>query len=476
MAMHAGIHYRPADGYFGDPIPFWWEGTWHVFYDKMRLDGTICWSHISSQDLVEWTEHPDALDNGPESSPDEFTCATGSIVRSPQGEFCLFYTGFGRAGSSILRATSRDLVTWTKDAAPLLQGGAKWYRQDGLWRDPCVFWNPEEKRWWMLFCARTGLDSNNAFSGAVGLAVSSDLRAWELQPPFWAPGLAPWMECPDIFPSAAGWTLLYFWRDTLFRNAPRLAGPWSRPPVEGPAGFDFFAGKTATDGKRRMLFGFLPRSDPEGGTRTWGGNMPVPRQIHVLADGSVTITCPPEILDAFQGDATAGRDTSVFEPLRGDWILGKGKVRVQSDSGAAVAHWKDCPADIILRFALVFERQGGAFSLLMRTGHAAFATGPFVSCTDLAYELRYDSSQGLVSLREHSEYAQKPDLAVSRQELSGGVPLPCIIVLHGDIFEAFLGNQRTLLCRVPKRPRGGLGFVARDAVVTVKDIEIRTLR
>ncbi len=26
------LHLKPQDGWFGDPIPFYWDGVWHLFY------------------------------------------------------------------------------------------------------------------------------------------------------------------------------------------------------------------------------------------------------------------------------------------------------------------------------------------------------------------------------------------------------------------------------------------------------------
>jgi len=72
--MISMLHYSPSKGYFGDPIPFYAMGRYHVFYDMIKPDGKICWGHISSLDLLNWEEHSIAIDNGAFGSWDEQQC------------------------------------------------------------------------------------------------------------------------------------------------------------------------------------------------------------------------------------------------------------------------------------------------------------------------------------------------------------------------------------------------------------------
>ena len=66
---HSKIHYRPANGYFGDAIPFYWEGHYHVFYLEGQLEPErrvrfTPFNHLVSTDLVNWEELPVALPLG----------------------------------------------------------------------------------------------------------------------------------------------------------------------------------------------------------------------------------------------------------------------------------------------------------------------------------------------------------------------------------------------------------------------------
>ena len=64
-------YWRPEgyNAFFGDPIPFFHDSTFHLFYllDRKHHSlkwgvGAHGWGHTSSQDLIHWTTHPRAID------------------------------------------------------------------------------------------------------------------------------------------------------------------------------------------------------------------------------------------------------------------------------------------------------------------------------------------------------------------------------------------------------------------------------
>src|SRR5919202_2571895 len=112
-------YHRPVGGRLGDAIPFYWDGTWHVFYLDYRPEffhhtppgaRQTAWAHVSSPDLVHWHRHADAIAPGPEGAVDSGSCATGSVF-GHGGVFHLFYTGRyfntrGQRRETICHATS----------------------------------------------------------------------------------------------------------------------------------------------------------------------------------------------------------------------------------------------------------------------------------------------------------------------------------------------------------------------------------
>ena len=53
------LHFQPKGGGFGDPIPLWENGIWHIYYNKLYCGKGVTWGHISTKDFVHYVEHPD---------------------------------------------------------------------------------------------------------------------------------------------------------------------------------------------------------------------------------------------------------------------------------------------------------------------------------------------------------------------------------------------------------------------------------
>ena len=77
------------------------------------------------------------------------------------------------------------------------------------WRDPYVFYNEAERRWWMLIAAR--LDRGPKWRrGCIVLATSENLLDWDVEPnPLYVPGTTYCPECPEMW-TAGGWWYLVF--------------------------------------------------------------------------------------------------------------------------------------------------------------------------------------------------------------------------------------------------------------------------
>ena len=154
------------------------------------------WEHIVSTDLVHWTELPTALkaDGTPTvqmasiCSQDAWSSVPGCFTSSTCG-----WNPRNPAGVEFIRhATSPDLLTWTKHPKFLLGPDGVMYpsAHQRDFRDPYVFWNSDDARYWMVFCS----------TGKTGVATSPDLEHWTLQPPLDSqlPGMGT-PECPDAF-------------------------------------------------------------------------------------------------------------------------------------------------------------------------------------------------------------------------------------------------------------------------------------
>lgn len=148
--------------------------------------------HAVSTNLKDWTVVQDAIAISESPAWDSWTTWTGSVIKTDDGLWWMFYTGTSREDSGdeqrVGAATSKDLMTWTKvDNNPLTEADGRWYElldyakwHDQAWRDPWVF--KHEDQWHMLTTAR-GLTGDKYGRGVAGHAVSSDLRNWEVLEP-----------------------------------------------------------------------------------------------------------------------------------------------------------------------------------------------------------------------------------------------------------------------------------------------------
>lgn len=277
------LHYKPTDGYFGDPIPFFWNGTYHIFYLKAPLepDRNLAdhtqYAHISTCDFLRWEEHPIAL-SPTQGGPDAVSCWTGSIIEH-EGRFFLFYTGYDKAHpthpQSICLATSDDLDHWEKhNTNPILLADTRRFA-DIHWRDPFVFWSREEKCFLMSLttAARNEADWR---AGALVIARSSDLIHWEIGETFYQPGNHCCPECSDIFEMNGRWYLVAsMFLKTCYRTGGSPLGPWRATRFDGFDGPMNYAAKTISDGEKRFVIGWIRtkggcRDDgPGNGEDTW---------------------------------------------------------------------------------------------------------------------------------------------------------------------------------------------------------------
>ncbi len=189
---------------------FWFADDgeqYHLFFlyasralrDPDLRHGRASVGHAVSKDLRTWERLPDALVRGDAPAFDDVATWTGSVVRSPNGTWHMFYTGTSAPDGAFIQtiglATSDDLLSWRKhEANPIVAADPRWYEKydgttwvDEAWRDPWVFADPGGDGWHMLITARAnhGDVDNRA---VVGHARSEDLVRWEVQPPLSEPG------------------------------------------------------------------------------------------------------------------------------------------------------------------------------------------------------------------------------------------------------------------------------------------------
>ena len=266
-------YYNPAIGRCGDPMPFYDQkaGEFKVLYlQEYEVNNPYnyhpIWG-ISTKDGANYVSLGEVLPTGASSTVQDAALGTGCAIYNEQdGLYYIYYTGHNPNCANVeavMRATSPDFKTWTKDNVWMLKGDDYGYSTTDF-RDPQIF-TAEDGLYHMVIA------SNLKFAEFK----SSDLKTWEHVGDF--PMIWDRMcECPDIFKMGNYWYFIYSegyktsWsRKVKYMMATSFDGlkdcfrdPGANWPKDGHEGVldsrAFYAGKTASNGTDRYIWGWCP--------------------------------------------------------------------------------------------------------------------------------------------------------------------------------------------------------------------------
>ena len=318
------IHYHPEGHFFGDCMPFYWDGKYYLYHQRdTRNPGPFGepfgWCLATTTDFVTYDDEGEAIPGGGDDSVDQFIFA-GSVYRDDKGRFRAIYTGYNRdrVGTGVpsqvlLEATSDDLLTWTKDGVfelPPPDG-----HDPTNWRDPFVLWDEKVGQWMMILGARHD-DALTVSSGRTVWFSSKDLKAWAFEGDLWAPDLFTMHEMPDLFESNGLWYLLtteYSDKSkTIYSVSENPTGPWRRLADDAFDGRSYYAARSVSNGDRRFLVGWVATKEGaiDSGPFEWGGTLVV-HEVVTRDDGSLGVAPPAELWDAITVNRSALEATVV---------------------------------------------------------------------------------------------------------------------------------------------------------------------
>ena len=263
---------------------------------------------VETRDFVNYGESGEVLPTGGREDQDA-AIGTGSVIRCHKdGLYYLFYTGNKYHPSDwenrqvVMSATSTDGVEWSK--TDLRLNGNEWYYYRNDFRDPEVF-RTEDGVYHMLVA--TGKDGRNVLAEFT----SSDCRIWSHKGLFMNTLWDRFYECPNVFKMGEWWYLVYSElhkeiRRVQYFKARTFEGLAACTKDDNPVWPDnhegyldsrgFYAGKTASDGSNRYIWGWCPtRRDNnntavnnDNGEPDWAGTLVAHRLIQ-HDDGSLTL-------------------------------------------------------------------------------------------------------------------------------------------------------------------------------------------
>ena len=203
-----GTYYTPAIGRCGDPMPFYDQktGEFKVLYLQEYINNMAYRFHpiwgVSTTDGCNYQSLGEILPVGANDYQQDAALGTGCCYYSKQdGLYYIYYTGHNtnaKYTEAVMRATSPDFKTWTRDELWQLNGPDFGY--SGVdFRDPQIF-EAEDGMYHMVISTRPVSGGDPKFAEFT----SNDMKTWNHAGQFnmiWDRML----ECPDIFKMGDYW-------------------------------------------------------------------------------------------------------------------------------------------------------------------------------------------------------------------------------------------------------------------------------
>ncbi len=468
------MFYRPkGKAVCADVIPFYEDGEFKLFYLKDYRDigryGEGCdWNLLTTRDLVHYADHGAVLKRGTSEEQDLYVY-TGCCNRCGDDYF-IYYTGHnpymkekGEPVQKILRAKSRDLFHWEKDASFSMQAPA-WLEADDF-RDPYIFYDDESARYVMLLAGRLKNGDPENCKGVTLAAYSKDFLTWEVSDaPFFAPSAYFTHECPDLFRMGDWWYLVFSeFTDrfvTTYRMSRSLLGPWVTPEVNTFDGHAFYAAKSVSDGKRRILFGWNPIKEGESDLAPWqwGGSI-VAHEIVQNADGTLSVRCPDEVRSNYGAPRIPEKTFTMGSVARSE-----NGFTVGNHYGRSILMFGEQPRRCKIEADFILGGKTGDFGLLLG---ADLSENRF-------YTLRLEPSFRRMTLDRWPRkdlFCHSPTDTERNVRLKAGERHRLTVLIEDSVLEVYLDDSVAMGARMFDL-RGEWGVYAMSAVVRFENITV----
>ena len=335
------IYYKPFSGYVGDPMPFYdpVAKDFKILYLQDYRPNPVGTYHpiwgVSTTDGASYTSLGELIHCGGINEQDAALGTGSTVYNEADKQYYTFFTahkyelGDGDSREMVMMATSPDFKTWTKSRTFYLKGSDYGYEKNDF-RDPFVFKGDDGLFHLLVSCKKSG-------KGVLAEWTSADLQSWEHKGEFMTCMWDRFYECPDVFKMGDWWYLVYSELHSAIRRVQYFkgrtldelkactagdAGLWPDSHEGYLDGRGLYAGKTASDGTNRYIWGWCATRSGQDNMKAidWAGNLVCHRLIQ-HEDGTLTLGEVPAIADKFQNAAApaiAAKSTGDDGTVEGD--------------------------------------------------------------------------------------------------------------------------------------------------------------
>lgn len=412
---------------YGDPFPAYFDCAWHLYTLQAGLD-TV--RHLTSRDLVNWTEHEPAMTGG--------GIATGIVLRH-QGTYYMFYT---IAQGAIGLVTSDNPWHFDKKKSKTVAApDPNFYPDAKPFRDVSVFYHEEEQLWWMLCEAHTK---------AKGVQVAL-LKAKQLEGP-WQPlpalytqprngdKLNQFVSCPQIIQHEATWYLTYLNNATSYHVADNPSGPWGERKGQYNSDFLTAGSRSGTDGTRHLNWGFFsvrPTPETPQAKPRYGGPLGVGREMVFFEDKTIGVRPLPELVAAIRKPKHNAKIFRLLKELWGTWKIDPEQQQItssQADRGAVLIDLPEDQPDYYFETDIQFGDDRTPVSVTVRS----------TAAQDAGYRIALRPADGIFEITEHTGDRRS---YLSETHTFGKSANLKIFICDGQL-EAFVDGRSDLSTRV----------------------------
>lgn len=309
---HNGVFFTPIgnEQYAGDPMPYYDAGgkLFRILYLRDRRSGSNMGdnninyhpiSQVTTDNVIDYKSIKDGSPIMPYGADDrDAAFGTGSVVlNEADGEYVLFYTGHSAGGKEmVMRAFSKDNISWTKNDDRIILPATYGYDEKDF-RDPCIVKLAGNDYRMIVSTRKDGRPVLAEFK-------SQDLWNWTHNGIFRE--CESFAECVDIFQFGEGdsrmWYITYSHQESpqhvkyLVSETYEGLGTGKIPyRAEGKLdGQSFYAGKTASDGTNRYIWGWCGTRYGQTANESpadWGGTLVCHQLVQNVESDDANLPC-----------------------------------------------------------------------------------------------------------------------------------------------------------------------------------------
>lgn len=461
-------YYIPAETWVGDVMPYYHNGTFHIFFlqdARTKGDpGFHPWSKFTTTNFVNYKYAGIMIPYGTIHDHD-FALGTGSVVKIGDLYYA-YYSGFnshmpsrGKYRDVILLATSKDLSNWHKQKNFIIKPESTNGYNKLVFRDPYVFYNNEKNEYWMLVCGQR----NGKATVMLYTSKNPSTGNWQFEGSIYTDPNYAAPECPQEFKWGNYWYLIFSENTSEHTTHYQISrdpdGPWRKPKIDVFDGQYMYAAKVEQGKEHTYLLGWVPTKTgaTDYGSRMWGGDLVV-HELKQNKDGTLRVVIPETVEGVFTESIPL---KTILKPVNIKQIGSSFVFRDEENNNIVL--FDQIKGKKMITATVSGIKQHSEFGFI-------FGKGKKVG-DNKYYKININASTGITSGISVNNDGSKIDASVNFL-LSPGKSYQLKLVIDGSVCVIYLNHKIALTLRIYSISNNFWGLYSSEGTVTFKNVEL----